>query len=445
MISIENNANLILEKLEANGYEAYIVGGCVRDSLLQIKPQDWDICTDALPQEVMSVFKNFKLVPTGLKHGTVGIILDGKIYETTTYRIDGKYLNNRKPEEVIFTSSLKEDLSRRDFTINSLAYNEKDGLVDYFQGYEHLKKRSIKAVGNPKERFEEDALRMLRAIRFACQLNFKIEEDTLKAIEQKAPLLKNISKERIRDEFSKILLTDYPSRGIKLLLKAKLLEFIAPELIACIGFNQHNPCHDKDVFNHTLAVLDNTPKKLVIRLAALLHDIGKPHTFSMDEKNIGHFYGHHLKSEVLARGFLERLRFDNKTIERVSILVREHMSKFNEVSDKGVKRLINRVGVENVFDLFTLQIADIKGCKPRHDFNKILKVKSRVEKILNNQEPLMIKDLKVTGYDLMDIGISPGAKMGEILEKLLQVVLEKPELNDREKLLKIANKIKEAD
>lgn len=445
MISIENNANLILEKLEANGYEAYIVGGCVRDSLLQIKPQDWDICTDALPQEVMSVFKNFKLVPTGLKHGTVGIILDGKIYETTTYRIDGKYLNNRKPEEVIFTSSLKEDLSRRDFTINSLAYNEKDGLVDCFQGYEHLKKRSIKAVGNPKERFEEDALRMLRAIRFACQLNFKIEEDTLKAIEQKAPLLKNISKERIRDEFSKILLTDYPSRGIKLLLKAKLLEFIAPELIACIGFNQHNPCHDKDVFNHTLAVLDNTPKKLVIRLAALLHDIGKPHTFSMDEKNIGHFYGHHLKSEVLARGFLERLRFDNKTIERVSILVREHMSKFNEVSDKGVKRLINRVGVENVFDLFTLQIADIKGCKPRHDFNKIIKVKSRVEKILNNQEPLMIKDLKVTGYDLMDIGISPGAKMGEILEKLLQVVLEKPELNDREKLLKIANKIKEAD
>ncbi|WP_144015931.1 CCA tRNA nucleotidyltransferase [Desulfonispora thiosulfatigenes] len=439
MIEIDNSANLILNKLQSNGYEAYVVGGCVRDSLLKKIPMDWDMCTNADPLEVIELFNEYKVIPTGLKHGTVSIIIDSKSYEVTTYRIDGDYLNNRKPDQVFFTNSLREDLSRRDFTINSLAYNSHEGLIDFFNGYKDLSEKVIKAVGDADRRYQEDALRMLRAIRFACQLNFSIEDLTLKAIKKNANLLNNISQERIRDEFCKILISDYPSKGLKLLADSKLLEFIAPELIPSLDFMQHNPHHDKDVFNHTLAVLENTPNKLVIRLAALLHDIGKPHTFSLDKNKIGHFYGHQHESEKLAKNFLNRLKFDNKTINTVSILVKEHMSWFDKISDKGIKRLITRVGVDNINDLFTLQIADVKGTKPPYDFSKILQVKERVHKILTKKEPLTIKDLNITGNDLKQIGIKPSKEMGQIIENLFQRVLEEPKLNYKDKLLELAN------
>lgn len=440
MIIIEENAQRIINKLNINNFKAYIVGGSVRDSVLSNNPDDWDIATNATPDEVIDIFSDFKIVPTGLKHGTITIVIDKKNYEVTTFRTEGEYKDNRKPEKVFFTNNLEEDLSRRDFTINALAYNDQDGLLDYYKGLDDLKNKIIRTVGSPKERFKEDALRMLRAIRFACKLNFEIEKDTFEAIICEKNLINNISKERIRDELSKILLSDYPARGISLLEKTGIIHYIIPEIVPSIGFEQRNPHHDKTVFDHTLKVIEGTPSKLNIRLAALLHDIGKPDTFTLDDQGIGHFYKHSLKSEKLAENFLKRLKFDNKLIKNVTTLVREHMSIFLKVTDKGVKRLINRVGRENIDDLFSLQMADIKGTKPPYDMDLILNVKKCAERIINKKEPLNVKDLKINGNDLIELGIKPGKEIGKILNNLLQKVLENPELNTKENLISLIRK-----
>lgn len=426
----------IIDTLNSHNFDAYAVGGCVRDTLLCRIPKDWDITTNALPEDIIKSFKH--TVPTGIKHGTVTVIIGKQSYEVTTYRIDGKYTDNRHPDQVVFTNSLEEDLSRRDFTINAMAFNSLKSLQDPFNGTLDLKNKLIKCVGNPTLRFTEDALRMLRAIRFSAELKFTIEENTLQALSTNCKLINNVSFERIHDELCKILLSDVPSTGIRLLETTGLLNIILPELNECVGFNQRNPYHNKDVFEHTLAVLDNTTSDLILRLSALLHDIGKPKCFSADEKGIGHFYMHNIKSSIISQEILGRLRFDNNTIRTVNILIKEHLSCNESLSPSAVKKLINRVGIDNLDKLFELQAADIKAHKPPHDFTKLDQLKFTVKDILNSKQAFSIKQLEINGSDLIKLGYPQGIIIGETLKKILDLVLENPDLNSKEKLLELA-------
>lgn len=285
-ITLPKEASLIIDELYKIDKEAFIVGGCVRDSLLGLKPKDWDITTNASPQLVKETFEKqgLRVIETGIKHGTVTVIINEEPYEITTYRVEDEYIDNRRPSNVEYTDNLTEDLIRRDFTMNSMAYNTVIGLVDNFNGRKHLNERIIKCVGDGNERFSEDALRMMRAIRFSSQLDFHIDEHTLENIKINAILIKNISKERIKDELNKILLTDRPSKGIRKMVESGLMGYIIPEMMKCVGFDQKNKYHDKDVFEHILMVVDNCPKDLEIRLAALLHDIAKPDCFTEDDQ-----------------------------------------------------------------------------------------------------------------------------------------------------------------
>ena len=441
-ISISNDVQLILNILEENNFEAYVVGGCVRDSILGKEPKDWDICTSALPNQVLESFSNYRVIETGLKHGTVTVIVNDIGYEITTYRIDGEYSDNRRPDKVEFTTSLKEDLSRRDFTINAMAYNEKCGLIDYFTGLEDLTNKIIRCVGNPLDRFNEDALRMMRAIRFSCQLEFDFSQNVIDSIMDLNTNIRNISVERIKDELCKILISNKPIDGICHLVQTDLMQYIIPELYDTLKFNQYNKHHDKDVFNHILEVVSNTPPTLELRLSALLHDIGKPQCFTQGENDQGHFIGHHKISADMSRKILTRLRFDNKTIDKVCLLVYEHMSRYDKLRTPNTKKFINRVGIDNLDDLFELQIADIKGCaKEYQNFDNVLKLKQECSKIISERQPLSIKDLDINGKDLINLGYKQGKEIGEILKQLLELVLESPELNNREELLKIINKI----
>lgn len=434
-ISIPKMVSYILKVLNNKGYEAYIVGGCVRDSLLNRVPKDWDITTNALPEEVIDIFNELghKTIPTGLKHGTVTVVLEEENYEITTYRIDGEYSDNRHPDKVTFTPSLKEDLKRRDFTINAMAYNYE--LVDYFGGVEDLENKVINSVGEAEHRFNEDSLRMLRAVRFAAQLDFKISSSIISTIPNKSDRLKNISNERIRDEFCKILLSNKAAYGLWNLADLKLLEYIIPELIVAINFNQHNYHHDKDVFKHTLAVVENTKPMLDLRLAALLHDIGKPKCFTLDEEGMGHFYNHAPVGAEMAKKILIRMKIDNKTIDTVYKLIDCHMIPTN-LNDKSVKRLIKKVGQDNIYKLFDLIIADRKATAEKYrSYEDVLLLKYRVDKILNEKQPMTVKELHINGIDLMELGISEGPQIGMVLDKLLDIVLEEPEFNNREYLI----------
>jgi len=435
---IPNDVKMILNTLKNNGYQSYIVGGSIRDFKIGISlPKDFDITTNALPEEIIRLFD--KTVPTGIKHGTVTVMINGDGYEVTTYRIDGEYLDNRRPDCVTFVSSLKEDLARRDFTINALAFNEADGLVDYFGGIKDLDDKIIRAVGEPNKRFKEDALRMLRAIRFAARLNFDIEEETLKAIKANYKLILNVSNERIRDELCKMLVSNYTTKALKLLEETKLLELILPELQVAVGFNQQNPHHDKDIFKHILAVVEKCPPELNLRVAGLLHDIAKPECFTIDEDGIGHFYGHDKKGVILSEKILRRLKFDNKSISEIKILVKEHMNVLTKPTDASVKRLINRVGVDLLFDLFALQRADALGSR-FHEIRigEINRVEEKTIEIIESKVPLSIKQLAVNGKDLIkQYSIIQGEEIGNMLKFLLNKVLENPELNTKEELFAI--------
>lgn len=428
----------ILNTFHNNGYEAFIVGGCVRDHMLGIVPKDYDITTNALPEEIITLFP--KTIPTGIKHGTITVMVNNNAYEVTTYRIDGDYKDNRHPEEVKFVTNIKEDLSRRDFTINALAYNEQHGLKDFFNGQQDLKNKIIRSVGISDKRFNEDALRMLRAIRFSCQLDFQIHVDTLDSIKNNFSLIKNISIERIRDEFSKILLSSSPSKGLLLLETTGILKLILPELQSCVGFDQKTPYHDKDVFMHALSVVDKTPSILHLRLAALFHDISKPQCFFLDEKGISHFYGHPKKGEDVTRTILKRLKYDNETINKVCILVREHMNVLDNPKDSALKRLLNRVGKDIIFDLFKLQRADILSSAPPFLFIKNVDyMDNKISEIIKSDVPLNSKQLAVDGNDLIkELSIKPGKIIGNILNYLLDRVLDEPTLNTRENLLSLA-------
>jgi tRNA nucleotidyltransferase (CCA-adding enzyme) len=437
-MSLPSDVKIILDTLKNSGFESYVVGGSVRDSKLGTSvPKDYDITTNALPEEVIKLFD--KTVPTGLKHGTVTVMLSGYAYEVTTYRIDGEYLDNRRPSGVTFVSNLKEDLARRDFTINALAFNEQDGLKDYFRGVKDLDHKIIRAVGEPNKRFQEDALRMLRAIRFSARLNFDIEEKTMLAIKSNYRLIVNISHERIRDELCKMLLSNNTTKALKLLEETKLLQIILPELQMEVGFNQKNPHHDKDIFNHTLAVVEKCPPRLNLRVAGLLHDIAKPSCFTVDLNGIGHFYGHDKRGVILTQQILTRLRFDNQSINEISILVGEHMNVLTKPTEASVKRLIIRVGENLIGDLFVLQRADALGSLlPEKRIKEINKVEEKSNDILQSKAPLSIKELSVNGGDLIkEFSIKQGGEIGDMLRFLLDKVLENPKLNNKEKLFSI--------
>lgn len=442
-IDIPTEVQFILKTLENNKFKAFIVGGCVRDSIMNIKPHDWDITTNALPEQIIKVFKNtgYNIIPTGLKHGTISIMIHGEGYEITTFRIDGVYNDCRHPNEVIFTEDIIEDLSRRDFTINAMAIGIDGQLIDPFHGIKDIENKMIKCVGNPLDRFNEDALRMMRAIRFSCKLGFEIEQNIINSICDLKSNIQYVSTERIRDEFCKILISDNPANGMCNLIQTGIMKFIIPELIETIKFNQYNIHHDKDVFWHTMSVMENIEPVLELRLSALLHDIGKPQCFTIDESGQGHFYSHQKISSDMAREVLRRLKFDNKTIDKVSLLVYEHMSRYDNLRTPNIKKFINRVGINNLESLFSLQIADIKGCaKEYRSFENVLKLKKQCYEIINEKQPLTVKDLEINGNDLINLGIKQGKEIGNILNKLLEIVLESPNMNDKNKLLDIIKK-----
>lgn len=394
-INIPTKVETIIECLELNGYEAYIVGGCVRDSLLGKIPNDWDITTNATPNEIINIFE--KTIPTGIKHGTVTVLVDNIPFEVTTYRIDGEYSDGRHPDSVKFTESINKDLSRRDFTINAMAYNTKKGVVDIFDGCKDLNKKLIRCVGNPSSRFEEDALRMLRAIRFSAQLNFTIEETTINSIKEKSPLIKEVSIERIQSEINKILLFD--SSKLYLLKKVRLLEYIIPEI-----------CDD---LSEILIFTNNIESNLHLKLTMLFRNM------SLDSIHY----------------VLRRLRYDNKTINRVLILskYRDYNIELDRIS---IKRILNKLGDLTLFeDLIKLKMANLSNKDP--EILNLLNIQKRANIIIQQKECFMIKDLALNGKDLISIGVNRGREIGETLDKLMEIVIEKPELNNKDELSKI--------
>ena len=440
-INTPREVKIIIDTFYRSNFEAFMVGGCVRDILLGNIPKDYDITTSAKPEITISLFD--KTIPTGLKHGTVTVLISNEPYEVTTYRTEGKYIDNRRPSSVDFVTDIKEDLSRRDFTINALAYNEKVGLIDYFNGTDDIKNKIIRCVGNADKRFKEDALRMLRAVRFSCQLNFEIHENTYTAIKSNYKLINNISSERIRDELCKILISENPSKGLEILRDTKLLEVILPEINALYNFSSKCTNHNRNVFTHTLKVIDNTKNDLLLRLSALFHDVGKLNTLT--PLNNGTFYGfpgHCLEGSIMVKKILSRLRFDNNTIKVVSKLIEHHLVLNATVmpTKYEVKMLLNEVGVDNINLLFALQRADINSLdNPRVFLEKVRYTESLVNEVINNKEPLTIKDLNIAGGDLIsNLKLKPSKILGDTLNYLLNVVLENPDLNSKEKLLTLA-------
>ena len=432
---IPDEALYVLNKLNQLGFESYLVGGCVRDLCLGRTPKDFDLTTKATPEEVMSMFNH--TIPTGIKHGTVTVMMNAISLEVTTFRTDGDYTDNRRPDSVKFGVTIEEDISRRDFTINGLLYGGE--VTDLVYGLGDILNKVIRCIGNADDRFKEDALRMMRAIRFSCQLGFTIQYVTREAIIENSELIKNVSQERVRDELVKILLSDRPSEGIQLLSKLGILQYILPELQFCVGFDQHNRYHRKNVFDHILKVLKVTPSGLNVRLAALFHDISKPETFTIGEDQCGHFYSHHKVGADKTREIMKRLKFDNDTINNVCILVYEHMSRYPKLREGSVKKLLKRLGEQNVDDLINLQIADIIGSKPPFDFEDIVLLKNELKRIIEFKEPISVKQLAINGFDLIEMGIEPGRRMGNILDELLQMVMNNPEMNTKEELLEIVS------
>lgn len=435
-IYMPENANRIITTLEAAGYEAYIVGGCVRDSILGLTPEDWDITTSARPEQVKALFK--RTLDTGLKHGTVTVMFGKEGYEVTTYRIDGKYTDHRRPEQVEYTSSLEEDLKRRDFTINAMAYSHGKGIIDLFGGKEDLEKKVIRAVGCAAERFDEDALRILRAVRFSGQLDFEIETETRNAMAEQAKYLTDISAERIRVELTKLLLSDHPEKLVDA-YDMGITSYILPEFDAMMKQPQNNQYHKYNVGFHTMEVIKSVEPTVVCRFGALLHDVGKPAAHTIDEKGIDHFYKHNMIGETIAEAVLKRLRFDNDSIKTICKLVLWHDYGMGECpGKKNFRKALSKMGTD-FFPLFVkIKRADIEA---QSDYRKEEKLESlrtmetMYQEILADADCLTVKDLAINGKDLIALGIKPGKEMGEILSGLLDHVLENPEQNKRDILL----------
>lgn len=435
-INIPYGAQEIINELQKNSYDAYVVGGCVRDSLLGISPHDWDICTSATPDEVIRILSAYELIPTGLKHGTItALAKDGAVaeydrYEITTFRKDGEYKDGRHPENVEFVSSLKEDLSRRDFTVNAMAYSDTTGVIDYFGGVSDLQKRVIACVGSPDDRFSEDALRMMRAMRFASTYGFSIDEVTATSIHRNRAILENIAAERIRDELVK-LLVGKSARNV-LLEYSDVMAEIIPELNECIGFEQNNPYHQYTVYDHIAHAVSNyTGDDISVKVALLLHDIGKPRCYSEDEKG-GHFYGHSVSSYDIAKRVVESLRFDSKTQAAITELVLYHDSVI-EPTIKTVKRWLNKIGKERFSQLLDVRMADIQAHAEGTQqlrIERCVRLREIFEQVVSEQQCFKLKDLNITGYDIMSLGIKEGKLVGEVLTHLLNMVIDEKIQND---------------
>ena len=467
-IILPEGVSYIIHRLEEKGYEAYAVGGCIRDTILGRSPEDWDITTSAKPQEIKKCFK--RTVDTGIKHGTVTVMLNHTGYEVTTYRIDGEYEDGRHPKDVEFTGNLFLDLERRDFTINAMAYNEKAGLIDKFGGMQDIRDKTIRCVGDAGKRFEEDALRMLRAVRFSGQLGFRIEDETRNAIVKRVEKLSLISAERIRAELSKLIISKN-SGQIYEIYNTGMSSVFLPELDAMMEVRQYNNHHiytvgehcihsvgvmnlffgigsdyiDKsnipeDVFMRASDIAKDIDKKghLALCLTMLFHDIAKPETMTIDDMGTGHFYGHPAVGEKIADNILRRLTFDNDTITIVKRLIRFHDYRL-EGRLRILRRAVSKIGSDIMLMLFLVQYADILSQNPdtfEEKFEKLNAVYEGYEQIINDESPLSLKDLAVNGRDIIEqLGIKPGPEVGKMLKLLLDTVLEEPEKNNRETLL----------
>ena len=421
-----------VDALEAVGYTAYAVGGCVRDACLGREPEDFDLCTNARPEETEAVFAGHPLVLAGKKHGTVAVITEEGLVEITTYRTEGAYTDNRHPDWVEFVDKIDDDLARRDFTVNAMAFSPSRGFADPFGGREDLEKKILRAVGDPAARFQEDSLRILRGVRFAVKYGLTVEPQTAQAMVCQANLMENLARERVFSELCKLL----PLVTAEDLQRfAPVLAQVLPEVGAEMGFDQHSPHHAYDVFTHTAFVMENVGPDLSLRWAALLHDIGKVPTFTQDDTGRGHFYGHAPKGAEMAEEVLHRLKAPTALTEQVVTLIGNHMVK-TERTRKAVRRLLSRLGWENTEKLLQLQKADImsKGVENDGDLTQFDTLKALLEEIRREDACLTVKDLKVNGRDLMALGLK-GPKIGQTLSALLDQVLEETLENEKEALL----------
>lgn len=435
----------LINILHSNGYEAFLCGGAVRDSILGRPIHDYDITTSATPDEMMEIFKDKRIIETGLQHGTITILIDGEGYECTTYRIDGNYSDSRRPDSVAFTRSLEEDLRRRDFTINAMAYNNEAGLIDPFNGMEDIKYHKIRCVGRAEDRFSEDALRILRAIRFASQLGFVVDSDASLNIHKMYKNLENISTERINSEFCKIALSS--EFYIQIVLFREVFSLFIPEIKDMFGFQQNNPYHIYDVWNHTVHAVqayecdcepDLNSRDLITSLAVFFHDIGKPHCYQDGEDGIRHFKGHGRVSADMTNEIMKRLRFDNDTREKVVELVYYHDATF-EVGKKYIKRWLNKIGEEQFRRLLNVRRADIKAQADINQETRLQKIDNIgyiLEEVLQDDECFSLKDLAVNGKDVMDtMLIKSGKEVGYWLNEILTRVIDGRLKNDREDLI----------
>lgn len=433
-IQLPEKVKVIIQTLEAAGYEAYAVGGCVRDSVLGRIPADWDITTSALPEQVKELFH--RTIDTGIEHGTVTVMMDKEGFEVTTYRIDGEYRDHRHPEQVNFTGELKEDLRRRDFTINAMAYNDRCGMVDAFGGIEDLKHGVIRCVGVAGERFEEDALRILRAVRFAAQLGFEIEKETADAARALAGNLKDISAERIQTELVKLLVSPHPEM-LRTAYELGITRVVLPEFDVMMETPQHHPHHMYSVGEHTLKALEFTDPEKVLRLSVLFHDFGKPQTRTTVD-GVDHFHGYANVSAQETVRIMRRLKFDNATMDQVKRIVLYHDAR-PQPDERQIRRLLHRAGEDIFPELFQVMGADILAQSEYRKIEKLVnleRVHQVYDEILKRKDCISLKNLQVTGKDLIAAGMEPGKKIGEILNQMLEDVLETPEHNEREYLLK---------
>lgn len=437
-IHIPTGARKIIARLEQHGYEAYIVGGCVRDSLMGKRPSDWDICTSARAEEMMALFEDKRVIPTGIQHGTLTILAEDGAYEVTTFRIDGEYLDHRHPKSVAFTRELAEDLSRRDFTINAMAWHPERGLIDLFGGVEDLRDRLVRAVGDPVQRLNEDGLRMLRMVRFATVLDFDYDPATYDAVRKQGHLLQYISKERIQVELNKILLAAHPARGLEDLYTLGMYPYIIPMMCHTVGFAQRGGHHFLDVFEHSLLAVGVITPELVLRLTMLLHDIGKPFVWDSSESlSYDRFDDHAAVSAKLAGKILRDLKYDNATRKDVVELIAHH----NDIllpDPVNVRRALARLGEVQTRRLVQVKVADLIAHDLAGEREKILalfaEISDVIDEVVARGDCTSVKALAIGGQDMMALGLS-GRAIGQMLNAALELVLEKPKMNTRETLL----------
>lgn len=422
-IKIPDAPRAILERLTDSGFEAYAVGGCVRDSLLGKRPNDWDITTNALPDQIKDCFAGYRTVDTGLKHGTVTLIYQQEPYEITTYRTDGKYSDGRHPDSVTFASALIDDLARRDFTVNAIAVDKDGHICDPFVGVQAVADRVIRCVGDPNRRFAEDALRMLRALRFASQLGFAIDAGTAAAIHANKKLLHNVSAERIAQEFTAILCG--PNVYDVLMEYSDVPAVFIPEIAACVNFAQNSPYHCYDVYRHIAVSVDNVPPEPLLRLTMFLHDIGKPQCYSVDAAGNGHFYGHNKVSSSIAQDVLTRLRFPGRIIGQVVTLVKYHDLPLQGTS-KFVLRMLNKIGEQGFRDLLAVHKADCAAQSALGQEEQqilIAQTEAALEEVLRQQQAFSLRDLAICGRDVIALGVPPGPEIGKLLDMALDEVM----------------------